>query len=129
MKTADWVHGIFMAWKAAGFKAVVLRNHEELPDRIRNDVDVLLYPCTSCVADPAWRDVHPNYSFSWESEKDDGMYDAINRSWDRAPADTDWLGHLNADEQYQLGTLALIAREGGETPALGRTDGKLYLGG
>jgi len=52
------------------------------------------------------------YSFSFSSERDNGMYDAINKGWDRADESVDWLGHLNSDEQYQPGVLELITRTG-----------------
>ena len=41
------------------------------------------------------------------SEKDSGMYDAINRGWARANGDI--LAWLNCDEQYLPGTLATVA--------------------
>jgi glycosyltransferase involved in cell wall biosynthesis len=41
------------------------------------------------------------------SERDDGMYDAINRAWGRANGQI--LSWLNADEQYLPGTLATVA--------------------
>ena len=41
------------------------------------------------------------------SEKDSGMYDAINRGWARATGDV--LAWLNCDEQYLPGTLAKVA--------------------
>jgi glycosyltransferase involved in cell wall biosynthesis len=47
------------------------------------------------------------YSFTWSSERDAGMYDAINKAW--AKADGDILSWLNADEQYLPGTLRRIA--------------------
>ena len=40
------------------------------------------------------------YSFSYASEKDNGMYDAINQGWEKAGDDIDVLAHLNCDEQY-----------------------------
>lgn len=40
-------------------------------------------------------------------EKDDGMYDAINRGFRKARGDI--LAHLNCDEQYLPGTLAAVA--------------------
>jgi len=49
------------------------------------------------------------YSFSYASEKDNGMYDAINRGWDKAPDDVDILAHLNCDEQHLPGALIKIA--------------------
>ncbi len=50
----------------------------------------------------------PNYTFSYVSGKDDGMYDAINRAWDLMPEDADFTAHLNSDEQYLPHTLAQI---------------------
>ena len=47
------------------------------------------------------------YSFSYCSERDAGMYDAINKGWARV--DGDILSWLNADEQYLPGTLAKVA--------------------
>jgi len=41
------------------------------------------------------------------SEKDAGMYDAINRGWEKATGDV--LCWLNCDEQYLPGTLAKVA--------------------
>jgi len=51
----------------------------------------------------------PGYSFSFASEPDEGMYDAINRGWSRAAADADVLAHLNSDEQYLPGAFEAIA--------------------
>src|SRR5579871_2076106 len=42
-----------------------------------------------------------------ESEKDQGMYDAINRGWDKSRGDI--LAWLNCDEQYLPGALARVA--------------------
>ncbi len=49
------------------------------------------------------------YSFSFSSEKDDGMYDAINRGWRLASDDVDVVAHLNCDEQYLPDALKTIA--------------------
>lgn len=52
-------------------------------------------------------------------EQDDGMYDAINRGWQRAGGEM--LAHLNCDEQYLPGALAAVAacfREHPETDIL-----------
>lgn len=43
----------------------------------------------------------------WRSENDGGMYDAINRGWERANGDI--LCWLNSDEQYLPGTLEHVA--------------------
>jgi glycosyltransferase involved in cell wall biosynthesis len=40
------------------------------------------------------------YSFSYASEADEGMYDAIAKGWNRATEDTDIVSWLNCDEQY-----------------------------
>lgn len=50
----------------------------------------------------------------FESKPDDGMYDAINRGWDRASGDI--LSWLNADEQYLPGTLARVQQVFEENP-------------
>ncbi len=51
---------------------------------------------------------------SWESAADEGMYDAINRCWQRSTGDI--LCYLNADEQYLPGALQLVARYFQEHP-------------
>lgn len=56
---------------------------------------------------PAWleewkqqnSDAH-GYTFTYESAKDGGMYDAINKAWEKMPSDADVTAHLNSDEQY-----------------------------
>ncbi len=47
----------------------------------------------------------PGYTFTYESAVDDGMYDAINKAWDKMPSDADVTAHLNSDEQYLPGAL------------------------
>lgn len=47
-------------------------------------------------------------------EKDRGMYDALNRGFDRATGD--FCAYLNCDEQYLPGTLARVARAFAENP-------------
>lgn len=42
----------------------------------------------------------------WVSESDGGMYDAINRGWDRAHGEI--FSWLNSDEQYLPGTLEVV---------------------
>ncbi|MCQ2364904.1 MAG: glycosyltransferase [Akkermansia sp.] len=59
-----------------------------------------------------WQRTHadtPGYTFSYESGKDDGMYDAINRGWAKMPEDADVTAHLNSDEQYLPGALRGVA--------------------
>ncbi len=61
-----------------------------------------------------WAEQHrnmPGYTFSYESATDDGMYDAINKAWERMPEDTDITAHLNSDEQYMPGVLRAVAEE------------------
>ena len=57
------------------------------------------------------------YTFSFESAPDAGMYDAINKGWSRAPQGTDFLGHLNSDEQYLPGALQAVAQTAQAQPA------------
>lgn len=61
----------------------------------------------------AWQAQHaatPGYVFTYESARDSGMYDAINRAWDNLPPEADFTAHLNSDEQYLPGALAQVAR-------------------
>lgn len=61
-----------------------------------------------------WQAAHadvPGYTFTWESCKDNGMYDAINRGWEKLPTDADITAHLNADEQYCPHALQQVAQE------------------
>lgn len=51
----------------------------------------------------------------WISEKDGGMYDAINRGFQRAKGDI--VAWLNCDEQYLPGALEAVARIFRENPA------------
>lgn len=62
----------------------------------------------------AWQQQHadtPGYKLTFESIKDRGMYDAINRAWEKIPTDADVTAHLNSDEQYVPLALRGIARE------------------
>lgn len=55
-----------------------------------------------------WQQAHtdaPGYTFTYESARDAGMYDAINKAWDKMPADAAVTAHLNSDEQYLPGAL------------------------
>ncbi len=52
-----------------------------------------------------------NYHFTFITEKDEGMYDAINRAWALLPEDADIVAHINSDEQYQAHALARVAQE------------------
>ena len=50
----------------------------------------------------------PDYTFSYSSERDEGMYDAINKGWRQASDDVDVVAWLNCDEQYLPGTLQRV---------------------
>lgn len=66
-----------------------------------------------------WQREHadtPHYRFSYESAPDAGLYDALNKAWDRMPADADITAHLNADEQYLPDALRRIAAAFAEHP-------------
>ena len=59
-----------------------------------------------------WQQQHENvigYTFTYESRKDAGMYDAINIAWAKMPADADVTAHLNSDEQYLPSALKGVA--------------------
>jgi glycosyltransferase involved in cell wall biosynthesis len=54
--------------------------------------------------------------FGWVSEKDSGMYDAINRGF--AKSDGDILAWINADDLYRPGAFDIIARVFGRFPEI-----------
>ena len=59
-----------------------------------------------------WQRAHqdiPGYTFTYESAKDAGMYDAINLAWEKMPSDAAVTAHLNSDEQYLPGALKGVA--------------------
>lgn len=59
-----------------------------------------------------WQKSHadiPGYTFTYCSEKDKGMYDAINSAWEKLPQDADVTAHLNSDEQYLPHALKQVA--------------------
>lgn len=61
-----------------------------------------------------WQQTHadtPGYTFTYESAKDAGMYDAINTAWSKMPEDADVTAHLNSDEQYLPDALRGVAQE------------------
>lgn len=66
-----------------------------------------------------WKAEHPGYSFSYASVADQGMYDAINRAWERANDTWQWLAYLNCDEQYQPEALLRMAACGETQPERG----------
>ncbi len=67
-----------------------------------------------------WRAEHeevPGYTFSYESGKDAGMYDALNRALEKLPETAEVTAHLNSDEQYLPGALAGVVRAYEEEPS------------
>ena len=56
------------------------------------------------------------YTLTFESGRDSGMYDAINKAWAAMPTDVDITAHLNSDEQYLPGALAAVAAEADSAP-------------
>lgn len=59
-----------------------------------------------------WQASHadlPGYTFTYESGKDAGMYDALNIAWSKIPSDADITAHLNSDEQYLPNALKTVA--------------------
>lgn len=68
----------------------------------------------------AWQRAHedtPGYTFTYESAPDSGLYEALNKAWDRMPQEAFYTAHLNADEQYLPGALRSIAAAFAEHPA------------
>lgn len=60
-----------------------------------------------------WRAEHEDvtgYTFTYESGRDSGMYDALNRAWAKLPEDAAVTAHLNSDEQYLPGALQEVAQ-------------------
>lgn len=60
-----------------------------------------------CSSDGTTAWLHRQSDLNVKTEKDSGMYDAINRGWARAGGDI--VSWLNADEQYLPGTLEKVA--------------------
>jgi hypothetical protein len=60
-QAADWVApflaALFTALDRAGLRWVVLRNHQDLPDRAGHDVDVIVHPADAARVDPLVREV------------------------------------------------------------------------
>ncbi len=63
--------------------------------------------CCTPVTGEALRAAKPGYTLRVVSEKDNGMYDAVNRGLRRASGEI--LAYLNCDEQYLPGALAGVA--------------------
>ena len=51
------------------------------------------------------------YTLTFESARDKGMYDAINKAWAAMPEDADITAHLNSDEQYLPSALKNLAAQ------------------
>jgi glycosyltransferase involved in cell wall biosynthesis len=75
--------------------------------------------------EPRTKNQEQFYSFAYASEKDAGMYDAINKAWERS--DGDVLSWLNADEQYLPGTLESVARYFAENPEVDAVFGNAWI--
>jgi glycosyltransferase involved in cell wall biosynthesis len=61
-----------------------------------------------------WQQKHAGavgYTFTFESTKDAGMYDALNKAWEKMPAEAEVTAHLNSDEQYLPHALRGVAAE------------------
>ena len=91
-----------------------------LEDNSLNKIEVHhhIQDASSSDGTPKWLEQYSNdliqkkvqgYSFSYESKKDEGMYDALNTGWKKAPPDTDIIAHLNCDEQYLPHALERVA--------------------
>lgn len=66
-----------------------------------------------------WQQQHTQtkgYTFTWESARDAGMYDAINKAWAKMPQDADVTAHLNSDEQYLPHALQGVAKGFTDSP-------------
>jgi glycosyltransferase involved in cell wall biosynthesis len=50
------------------------------------------------------------YTFSYSSEPDAGMYDAVNRGWSRFAGEADIVAYLNCDEQFLEDALERVAQ-------------------
>ena len=77
-----------------------------------------------------WQNEHrdtPGYTFTYESAKDKGMYDAINLAWDKLPPEADVTGHINCDEQYLPGALASMAQAFREHPEADLIEGSFII--
>jgi glycosyltransferase involved in cell wall biosynthesis len=68
-------------------------------------VEHLIQDSLSSDGTRSWAEAQPDLNV--RSEKDEGMYDAINRAWGRAQGK--YLSWLNADEQYLPGALTVVA--------------------
>lgn len=66
----------------------------------------------SCEWLEAWQREHEGaegYTFTFKSEPDAGLYDALNKAWNKMPRAAVCTAHLNADEQYLPDALHQVA--------------------
>ena len=78
----------------------------------------------------AWQAEHADtagYTLSIESAADEGMYDALNKAWDKMPDDAEITAHLNSDEQYLPGALAGIAESAKKNPTADLLLGAVFI--
>lgn len=68
----------------------------------------------ACSADGTDRWLSRQQDLFWRSERDKGMYDAINRAWSRSRGGI--VSWLNADEQYLPGTLEQVRKHFDDHP-------------
>lgn len=76
-----------------------------LRGQIGISVEHLIQDAESSDGTPAW--LATQHTLASVSERDNGMYDAINRAWSRSRGR--YLAWLNSDEQYLPGTLARVS--------------------
>ncbi len=77
-----------------------------------------------------WQQEHadcPGYTFTYESCKDKGMYDAINRAWEKMPQNADVTAHLNSDEQYLPHALKQVAEAYARYPEAELIEGSFII--
>lgn len=78
----------------------------------------------------AWQQEHADvrgYTFTYESGRDAGMYDALNKAWEKLPQDADVTAHLNSDEQYLPGVLSEVAAKMKAAPKTSMVIGSVIL--
>lgn len=80
------------------------RCHRSVADQERVRAEHIIVDGGSTDGTIEWLESQPG--LLWKSEKDRGMYDAINKGFEKAHGEI--LGYLNCDEQYLPGTLAFV---------------------
>ncbi len=78
------------------------------------DIEHIIQDALSSDLDFSWIERHRRVKLV--SERDEGMYDAINRGLQRAGGDI--FAHLNADEQYLPGALSAVMKRFQDDPKL-----------